>query len=59
MGVIVLILLIAAALCAAGASFGRWVDSPHTGYRPALGWLALCLFVVAVTVMFVTGATSL
>lgn len=57
MGVLILVLLIASALCALGASIGRWVEAP--GRRPALGWLALCLFVVAVTSIFLSGVTSL
>lgn len=53
MNVIILVLLIASAICALLASFGRWVDAPHTGYRPSLGWLALALFVIAQTFIFV------
>lgn len=48
MAILVLCLLIASAIVALLASFGRWVDAPHTGYRPALGWLALALFVISV-----------
>lgn len=58
MNILILILLIASALCAFGAAFGRWVDAPD-GRRPMLGWLALALFVTAVTVQFVTGIGSL